>query len=167
MKNKIFLYLFIFAVLYIIFQYTNAQKTFEMQMEKIEELETENTALENKIKTLTTQKEDLTSFELLHNAKASSYFEDRNLPAKEVSQKVEAAIISKNKPDEDNELVPYQGLEGNFNINSVRILNHKWAIAEFTDGTYWGEVLIKYFVEENGQISFETGDAFLYANPEY
>ena len=28
-------------------------------------------------------------------------------------------------------------------INGVKMLNHKWAIADFTDGKYWGQILLK------------------------
>ena len=52
--------------------------------------------------------------------------------------------------------------EQKFIINKVKILNHRWIIADFSDGEYWGEVLIKYFVNEDETISFETFESLLY-----
>ena len=32
------------------------------------------------------------------------------------------------------------------------MLNHRWIIADYSDGEYWGEVLIKYFIDDNEQV---------------
>ena len=47
-------------------------------------------------------------------------------------------------------------------INKVKILNHRWIIADFSDGEYWGEVLIKYFINDDETVSFETFQSLLY-----
>jgi hypothetical protein len=49
-----------------------------------------------------------------------------------------------------------------FIISSVKLLNHRWIIANYSNGGLWGEVLLKYFVENNGSISFEIMNSYLY-----
>jgi hypothetical protein len=41
-------------------------------------------------------------------------------------------------------------------------LNHRWIIADFSDGEIWGEVLLKYFVNEDETISFEVNQSLLF-----
>ena len=61
---------------------------------------------------------------------------------------------------------PYTGQDqigaNKFVINKVKILNYRWIIADFSDGEYWGEVLLKYFVNEDGSKSFEVNQSLLY-----
>ena len=49
-----------------------------------------------------------------------------------------------------------------FIISSVKLLNHRWIIANYSNGELWGEVMLKYFVEDNGSISFEIMNSYLY-----
>jgi hypothetical protein len=52
-------------------------------------------------------------------------------------------------------------LENKF-IIKVKVLNHRWIIADFSDGEYWGEVLLKYFVNDDQTITFEINQSLLY-----
>jgi len=167
MKNKIFLYLFLFAVLYIIFQYANVKKTFEAQQEalakhnvEINELEAKNDSLMNAAENNLANE----GFSLESDEKAKMYIEDLGYNIDEFKTILETKIISENKADADNALVPFSGMNGFMRINSSKILNHKWVLIEFTDGTYWGEAMLNYFIEEDGSITFESNDGFLYAN---
>ena len=163
MKGKIFMYLFLFAALYIVFQYANVKKTFEVQEEKIATLEKEVDSLtllqQNTVAENTTQTD---GFSLETNDKARTYFENLNYDISDIKSRVEAEIISRNKVDADNELIPYSGMEGKFRVNRIKILNHKWVLAEFTDSVYWGEAIISYFIDDNDEIFLETVDAFIY-----
>ena len=49
-----------------------------------------------------------------------------------------------------------------FIINKAKVLNHRWIIADFSDGEYWGEALIKYFLNDDGSVSFENIQTILY-----
>ncbi|MDQ5928488.1 MAG: hypothetical protein QG594_262, partial [Bacteroidota bacterium] len=44
----------------------------------------------------------------------------------------------------------------------VKILNHRWIIADYSNGELWGEVLLKYFVDDNENITFEVNQTWLY-----
>jgi hypothetical protein len=61
---------------------------------------------------------------------------------------------------------PYTGQEklgaNKFIINKIKVLNHRWIIADYSDGEYWGEVLLKYFVNEDKSISFEVNQSLVY-----
>ncbi|HET8839487.1 MAG TPA: hypothetical protein VFM82_10895 [Flavobacteriaceae bacterium] len=163
MRNKIFMYLFIFAALYIVFQYMNAKKANEFYEDKVSHLETEVNALQAENESLHSENLDLNYFSLMENDDAVSYFAEKGFNAAEIAEKVKGAIIDRNQPDADNELVPFAGMEGKMRINHIKILNNHWIIADFTDGVYWGEVLLDYTVDENGNLSISTIDGFLYS----
>jgi len=92
------------------------------------------------------------------------YIEDRDFQLQEFNGLIQSQILDQNSIDGDNPLVPYQGMEGNMAVNAIKLLNHKWGIAEFTDGKYWGELIFKYFINEDRTIDIEVADSFLYAN---
>ncbi len=162
MKNKIFLYLFIFAALFILFQFMNAKKAKESYDTKIETLKTKITTKEATIDSLINANMDLTYFSLDSNEDAASYFEEMGYDANKLALTISDQIVGQNKAGEDNPIIPFVGMEGNMNINKVRLLNHKWIIADFTDGVYWGELFILYEVKEGGVIDFEVEKSFLY-----
>ncbi|WP_081211641.1 hypothetical protein [Salegentibacter sediminis] len=162
MRNKILLYLFIFSVLFTIFIYVNDKRILDSLEEDqakreliIEELETENEMLK-------AENAKLRYFSLKENEDAITYFENMGINPNEVIAKIEDELISRNLADADNELVPYDGMEGEMRINKINVLNHKWIIADFTDGTYWGEVFFSYEVDKDGQITFNREKSFLY-----
>lgn len=162
MKNKIFLYLFIFAALFILFQFMNAKKAKESYDTKIETLKTKIATKEATIDSLINANMDLTYFSLDSNEDAASYFEEMGYDANKLALTISDQIVGQNKAGEDNPIIPFVGMEGNMNINKVRLLNHKWIIADFTDGVYWGELFILYEVKEGGVIDFEVEKSFLY-----
>jgi hypothetical protein len=42
------------------------------------------------------------------------------------------------------------------------VINHRWIIADFSDGENWGEVLLKYFVKENNTFTFEINQSLMF-----
>ncbi len=162
MRSKIFLYLFIFAALFILFQFMNAKKAKESYDTKIENLKTRITEKEAVVDSLIDVNLDLTYFSMESNEDAASYFEEMGYDANKLALTISDKIISENKAGEDNPIVPYVGMEGKMAINKVRLLNHRWIIADFTDGVYWGELFITYEVRKDGVIDFEVEKSFLY-----
>jgi len=166
MKNKIFMYLFIFAALFILFQFMNAKKAKESYDGKIENLH-EKIRVQDSLKTAVVDSLidinlDLTYFSMESNEDAASYFEELGYNASKLALTISDQIIEQNKPGKDNPIVPFVGMEGNMAINKVRLLNHKWIIADFTDGVYWGELFIIYDVRDDGVVDFEVEKSFLY-----
>lgn len=162
MRSKIFLYLFIFTLMFTIFIYVNDKKILDSKETQIENLENKLARVEASNQSITDDNQRLQYFSLERNEEAISYFENRGIDATQLAQVVEDEIISRNTASSDNELIPYSGMEGVMRINKIKILNHKWIIADFTDGTYWGELFIIYDIDENNNLVLNTEKAFLY-----
>ena len=162
MRKSFLLYLFVFAVLFAIFQYVNAKKILKTKNEDLKSAEEELSLMQKKYDSLLTRSISSEEFTLASNEEAITYLENRGFTADKVSQLLQDQIISRNKASEDNDLVPYEGMNGYFRINNIKILNHKWIIANFTDGNHWGEVLISYYFDEDKNLILETENAFLY-----
>ncbi len=166
MKNKIFMYLFIFTALFVLFQFMNAKKAQESYDTKIANLEEiikeKETSATAAIDSLIDINMDLTYFSLDSDEEAVAYFEEQGYDAKKLELTISDQIIAQNKAGEDNPIVPFVGMEGNMAINKVRLLNHKWIIADFTDGVYWGQLFIIYDVRDDGVVDFEVLKSFLY-----
>ncbi|MGB7784880.1 MAG: hypothetical protein WBL27_02155 [Salinimicrobium sp.] len=162
MRKSLFLYLFVFTALLAIFMYVSGSKMAAAKDHKITTLEAELQQAHNTSDSLYAEAASGSAFEYNSNEEAYTYFENRGFDPSEVARKVEDAIISRNKADADNELIPYEGMEGFFRINKVKLVNHKWALASFTDGTYWGDLFISYELDDQGNISLTSEKAVLY-----
>ena len=80
----------------------------------------------------------------------------------EISDFISDALIQTNIDKESQHtLIPFKSKKAKFVFNSVKVLNHKWLIANFTDGTIWGEAILKFSINKD-QVNFTTEDAFLY-----
>lgn len=169
MRSRIFLYLFIFSVLFILFQFMNAKKAKESYDGKIDNLMAKIEEKEDELKSRDAEKDslidkilELTYFSLESDEEAINYFEEQGYDAKKLELTISDQIISQNKAGADNPIVPFGGMEGHMAINKVRLLNHKWIIADFTDGVYWGQLFIIYDVRKDGVVDFEVEQSFLY-----
>ncbi|WP_378188237.1 hypothetical protein ACE939_07225 [Aquimarina sp. W85] len=140
----------------------NGKKAQESYDAKIENMNTKIAYKDVQIDSLISSAMDMTYFSLHTNEEAMSYFEEQGYNAIQLANTISDQIISQNKAGMDNPIIPYAGMEGNMSINKVRLLNHKWIIADFTDGTYWGELFISYQVNEDDTVDFEVEKSFLY-----
>lgn len=99
-------------------------------------------------------------FSLENNDDALAYYD--HLKLKDPSRYVADKLLETNERKGDNPLIPYEGMESDFKINKIKLLNHKWIIADFSDGKYWGEVLIKYELKDDLAVDFTLIDHLLY-----
>ena len=53
-------------------------------------------------------------------------------------------------------------MEAGMKINKIKFLNHRWILADFTDGNHWGELLIEFTFDENGNINFQNLGSLIY-----
>jgi hypothetical protein len=162
MKNKIIFYLFIFSVLMLLFMYMNQKRIYEDQETRIEKLNEKVTFYKGINEVLTEENFELNYFTLMGNDNAMSYFESFGLEADFMQDMVTEQIYNQNNVEGDNPLVPYVGMEGTMKINKVRFLNHRWVIADFTDGRHWGEMLLEYNLDENNDLTLKTLSSLLY-----
>ncbi len=162
MRKSLLLYLFVFAVLVAVYLYATSQNIIDSKEETIVELREELRLANRQADLLSSEVASARTFSLISNEEALTYLENRGFDPAEVIQQVETALISRNKADADNDLVPFEGMQGFFRINSVKFLNHKWAMASFTDGDYWGDLFISYELDDSGNLELTTEKAVLY-----
>lgn len=163
MKEKIYLYLLAFITVIFLFFYKYQSSVFKQQQEDVYALERVVEKLEEEKKVLTSELAEATYFSLEKNESALTYIEDvYSVRPDFLAQQVENYFYDMNGT-EDNSSVPYSGMEGIMQVNKVRLLNHKWAIVDFTDGVYWGEMILEYFyTPEDNSIQVELLHSFLY-----
>lgn len=160
MQKKIFLYLFVFATLTAIYLGVSGSKQINSLNEKISKLEDREEAYKDSLQQSLFDILDMQYFSLENNDDALSYYDHLNLS--DQAGYVSDRLLETNERKGDNPLVPYEGMNGDFKINKIKILNHKWIIADFSDGKYWGELLIQYQINDNRDIDFTVADHLLY-----
>lgn len=161
--KKPLLYLFILSVLLNIFTYMYFTKKSKFEEDRIANFQKESKAKKDSIVALNDNLRDADYFSLDHNDNAMEYYE--NFDVKQLSLEIRDEIMSRNESSNGNPLTKYELINGNKPIiNKIKILNHRWIIADFAVGNAWGEVLIKYFKVEGKPTDFETIETFIYPN---
>jgi hypothetical protein len=169
MKRTLFMYLFLFTLLFVIFQYMNEKKIFEKQENKIEKQRNIISNLKNELLTVKDSLEIISNenlscnyFTLQGNENAMSYVEKLGFESLEIESQVSEYMYDQNLVKEKNYLIPYEGMNGKMKINKIKFLNHKWIIADFTDGRYWGEMILEYYVTKKNKIELNQISSLLY-----
>lgn len=164
MKQSLFLYLTILAVLSSIFTYMFLSKQVEFEQKRYEKT---TKKLRDSLHLVSNQLTDANYFSLAKNENAQNYFDsgssEKIIQYEKLIPVVTEKLLDYNSNPKGN---PYTGQDqigtNKFIVNKVRILNHRWIIADFSDGEIWGEVLLKYFVNADDSISFEVNQSLLY-----
>ncbi|TDE28858.1 hypothetical protein E0I61_10735 [Flavobacterium ranwuense] len=164
MKQSLFLYLTILAVLSSIFTYMFLSKQVAFEQTRYEKT---TKKLRDSLSLVSNQLADANYFSLVKNENAQNYFDsgssEKMIQYEKLIPVVTEKLLDYNSNPKGN---PYTGQDqigtNKFIINKVRILNHRWIIADFSDGEIWGEVLLKYFVNADDSISFEVNQSLLY-----
>jgi hypothetical protein len=163
MKGKIYLYLFIFTLLLVVFQYVNSKRIIEKYEKDIIKVKEKVSMYKDSIMTLQDDNLELMYFNLENNEDAISYFENKGLNVSELIPFIKDELYNLNEAKDEHPLVPYASMtDGKMLINNIRLLNHKWIIADFSDGKYWGELFLTYEISEVGQLEYELKEYFLY-----
>lgn len=160
MKSKIFLYLFIFMSLICLYLFVSSGNMAEANNAKIERLGNEIEKLQDSVQKSNLKVMDMQYFSLENNDDALAYYDHLKLtnPAGYVADK----LLETNEQKGDNPLIPYEGMQNDFKINKIKVLNHKWILTDFSDGKYWGELLIKYELKDDLGVDFTLVDHLLY-----
>jgi hypothetical protein len=158
MKNVI-LYALIFSLLFNVFQYVNSTKILDAKDKEVLKVKDHLKISRDSVASLA----NANYFALESDEDAQEYFYSNNLDYQKVAVKVKEDLMILNENKNGNKLVPYEPIDGKpFLINTSKVLNHRWIIAEFSCGDLWGQVLIKYFVSEGKPTDFETVETVLY-----
>lgn len=164
MKKSLFLYLLILAVLMNVFTYMYYSKRIAFEETQFQ---SKNSKLKDSLNVMSSKLADATYFSLENNQNAQNYFDKPDsktfIPYEKLIPYVTEKLMDLNDKPEGN---PYTGQDKigaqKFIINKIKILNHRWIIADYSDGEYWGEALIKYFINDDETVSFETFQSLLY-----
>ncbi|WP_027075577.1 hypothetical protein [Maribacter antarcticus] len=160
MKNQIFLYLFLFAALVCMYLFVSSGNMAKANMASIVKLKEEVSTLEGSLQQSELNLLEMQYFSLENNDDALAYYEHLKLenPTRYISDK----LLETNETKGDNPLIPYEGMENDFKINKIEILNHKWILADFSDGKHWGELLIAYELKDDMDVDFKLINHLLY-----
>lgn len=158
------MYLFIFSILLVIFQYVNSKNILDKYEKDLAKCKTTVTESEDYARKLEEQNFELNYFSIDRNEEALSYFESRGYNTDELIPTIIDGLYSMNNyKGEDHPIVPYVSMtESKLIINKIKIINHKWIIANFTDGEYWGEIFLTYEIDENNELKYKLVEYFLY-----
>jgi hypothetical protein len=169
MKKSLFLYLFIIAALFNVFTYKYFTSKENSEQKSATETNDSSSVtskvLSDSITRLYDKLYDANIFSLENNDRAHNYLYEINkindVPV--FAEKVKQALLSYNDSPEGNKYTDQVKMGSQkFIISSVKLLNHRWIIANYSNGELWGEVLLRYFVENNGSVSFEIMNSYLY-----
>ena len=164
MKSRIFMYLFIFSVLLIIFQYVNSKNIIDKYEVDIKKYKTKIVQNDSAIAALNDQNFELNYFNIDRNDNAQDYFVVQGYDIDELIIAIKEGLYAMNNYEgDDHPIVPYVSLtDSKLVINKIRIMNHKWIAANFTDGEYWGEIFLTYSIDENNDLKYKLVEYFMY-----
>ena len=165
MKKNLFLYLFVFAALLALFQYVTGSNMQKALSSDVEKLENQVVKLEDSLQTMHLKVLDMQYFTLENNDDALAYYDHMKL--ENPSLYIQDKLLETNEQKGDNPLIPYEGMESDFKINKIKVLNHKWILADFSDGKYWGDMIIKYELKDDLSVDFTLAEHLLYAPQDY
>jgi hypothetical protein len=158
------MYLFVFTALLVLFVYVNSNKALSAYDNKLIKANEKVEKYNDSIQKLTDEIHSLNYFSIIDNDDALSYFERFGYDAESLIPKIEDALISTNTYKGDQHpYVPFASMtDSRIMINKMRLLNHRWIIADFTDGKYWGEVFLTYEVINEETINFKLVEYLMY-----
>lgn len=160
MKNKIILYLLVFVSLVLFFQVINSSRILKKEEALLDEKINSISILKSQKKLLEERLNEESYFSLYGNQKA--YNAMGNKYNDSIISKIEDALYEINISNSRRKIISYEDMGGIFLINKVKVLNHKWIIANFSNGNLWGELLIEFNINDNNQIKFKTIDKLIY-----
>ena len=120
--------------------------------------------LQDSIRKLSEELSDARYFDIQYNEDSQYFFYENGIEDSEefVRQQLMATNITK---DENHPLISYRPRRNaKFQINKIKILNHRWVICDFSDGLDWGELLLKMTLNDDKTLSFEVLDQTLYVS---
>ena len=163
MKNKIFMYLFMFAALLVIFQYVNSKSILDKYERDITDYKERIASFKDSVAAIQEKNLELMYFNLEHNDDAISYFDNKGLSTQDLIPFIKDELYKLNEVKGEHPIVPYASMtNGKMMINNVKLLNHKWILADFSDGKHWGEMFLTYIITQEQELKFKLVEYFMY-----
>jgi hypothetical protein len=147
----------------VLFQYVNSKNVLDKYEKDIASIKEENLSLKDSLTVLEDKILDLSYFNLERNEDALSYLENKGYDVSEFIPFIKDELYTLNEIKGEHPLIPYGSSEGRkMMINNIKLLNHKWIIADFSDGEFWGEIFLTYEITPEKELKFKLVESFLY-----
>ena len=149
MKSKLIFYLFVFSVLILIFQIVNSNRVMEDQQSRLIEKEEKIQRLQQRYKKLQSNYEQEIYFRFRDTPALKKQFDTENIES--IQTAIENKIFSLNKtPNRLKDIILEE--EGKYFIEKVKLLNDRWLIALYSNGTVKKEVLLSFAIDQNNAL---------------
>lgn len=164
MKTQIYMYLFLFTALLLVFQFVNSKHILESYEADIKKEKARVETYKDSIVKLNDENTELKLFDLQYDTDALEYFEDQGYNATELIPFIKDELYKLNEyKGDDHPIVPFVSMtKGKMLINNIRLLNHKWLVANFSDGKNWGEMFLTYEFVNGKEVKFNLEKYFMY-----
>ena len=147
MRNKIIQYLLIFISLIALYLFVSDMNKSEAFAASQERMSKRVDTLKDSIAQLVVEQTDKAYFSLAVNRDAQQVHPD--FSPEELQIIIEDYILLSNDNPKGNPLL--SSLGSDWIINKIHVVNHQWILADFTNGTQWGDALFLYQVKANSK----------------
>ena len=147
MRNKIIQYLLIFISLIALYLFVSDMNKSEAFAASQERMSKRVDTLKDSIAQLVVEQTDNAYFSLAVNRDAQQAHPD--FSPEELQNIIENHVLSTNDNPNGNPLL--SSLGSDWIVNKIHMVNHQWILADFTNGTRWGDALILYQINSNGK----------------
>lgn len=162
MKKSLYLYLFLFAALVALILYINGNKMQNALVDQVKDLRKERVKLHERLSTAQLSADSDAQFTIKGNQEALNYFDNTTVDIANLESTIFNELLELNATKEGNALVPFISDANGYRINDIRVINHKWVLANFSDTKKWGELLLIYNFDEQNKVTFEVAKSILY-----
>jgi hypothetical protein len=161
-----YLYIVILLVLTNIFTFSYYSKNSEFVNTRYEKLKEKSM---DSITVLGGMLIEANHFTIDRNHQAQDYFDDVNtgryIHFDEIKKLIGEKILESNNNENGNPFTNYDAMNGKgFKISKYKVINHRWVVADFSNGDLNGQVLLQYFIDENQTVDFEVIQSVIYVN---
>lgn len=160
MRNKILIYLLVFVTIILLFQIVNSGRILKREEALLDEKVNSIMILKDQKAILEDRINNESYFSLFDNQKSLNILGEKYNDS--IVSVIKDALYETNISENKKLIIPYEDMGSIFLINQIKILNHKWIIANFSDGSLWGELLIEYSIDKDENINFKTIKHLLY-----
>ena len=147
MRNKIIQYLLIFVSLIALYLFVSDMNKSEAFAASQDRMINRIDILKDSIAQLVIEQTDNAYFSLAVNRDAQQA--QPNFSPEALQNILENYILSANDNPKGNSLLSSIGSD--WIINKIHVVNHEWILADFTNGTQWGDALLYYQIKFNGK----------------
>ncbi len=158
--KKVYLYLFIFSALLNVFTYAYFTKKEKFESEKEQKKQAKLEQKQTVIDSLEVELFEMSHYTLGGNYSAQDYVE-RYFDGYSI-EKIRDSILDMNHVKGGNQLAGYDFPGDPIIISRMEFMNHRWILADFDNSKLGGQLLIRYYLNNDGTFELETLDRAVY-----